>query len=632
MTLPFSRANQRLLLLFVAVVLVPSSVLIFLGTRTVRQSHELDLKRAAENRALTTLQLRQTLVARLEAIKARALSRESRVSGRTRSQDTAVKLIAPIAGARLMLPWEAALTRPAPSLRYVAAVQAGENAEFRRRNYVQAASSFSSAIRFAVNDADAGTARLGAARSFAKGGQNSAAREQYLAILAQPPDVLDAAGIPFTLYAASALIRSDGRAVVNRLAAVFDAPCCLSPEALFLLRSVVDTAAQIGELSQAERSGGLLRLRQMTAETQQAIGLKQQVAIGAITPSVTRRWLTFGEQLWFVSSDISPTGNAAVVIALDAKTVLAGLSRTKPTLSLLPASESQPNRAVTARLAPDMPAIGIVYPEPTRSGSVAPFYVALLVAVIGIAVFGSSMLWLDVRREVRLAQLRSDFVASVSHELKTPLTAIRMFAETLLLDHSANEDRKQEYLDTIVNESERLTRLLNNVLDLSKMEQGGKTFRLERVPLTDILTRAAQTMRYALSQQDLKLIVCTDERAGSIAANKDSLHQAVLNLLANAIKYSDRGSEIRLSGRIEDGEAIIEVSDDGSGIPAVHRARVTEKFYRVPTEENARIPGTGLGLTLVEHIVQGHDGRLEITSNNGVGTVVRMHLPLTNAS
>jgi signal transduction histidine kinase len=223
-------------------------------------------------------------------------------------------------------------------------------------------------------------------------------------------------------------------------------------------------------------------------------------------------------------------------------------------------------------------------------------------------------------------------VASVSHELKTPLTAIRMFAETLARATVRDPHAREEYLMTIVNETERLSRLLNNVLDFSRIERGQREYQLRPTALDAVVHRSARTLEYPLSQQGLSLRVDVADDVPLVQADEDALQQAVLNLLTNAMKYSGSSSEIDLTLQRSSGEAIIRVRDHGLGIPTVYRDRVVEKFFRVPSAETAGIPGAGLGLTLVDHIVRGHGGRLEIESLVGSGSTFSIHLPVGQPS
>jgi signal transduction histidine kinase len=255
------------------------------------------------------------------------------------------------------------------------------------------------------------------------------------------------------------------------------------------------------------------------------------------------------------------------------------------------------------------------------------FYASALAVVLSMTVFGGYLLWRDVDREMRIAALRSQFVSSVSHELKTPLTAIRMFAETLQLNR-VDARTHTEYLDTIVNETERLTRLLNNVLDFSKIEEGRTAYRREATSLATVVSIAARAMAYPLEQHGFELRVEIDDSLPPLAVDADALEQAILNLLTNAMKYSGNGRAIELKLKREGSHAVISVRDQGIGIPIADQDRIFEKFYRISTPENQRIPGTGLGLTLVDHIVKAHDGSVRVDSAPGRGSIFSILLPL----
>jgi signal transduction histidine kinase len=217
-------------------------------------------------------------------------------------------------------------------------------------------------------------------------------------------------------------------------------------------------------------------------------------------------------------------------------------------------------------------------------------------------------------------------VASVSHELKTPLTAIRMFAETMRLGRTPPE-RTADYLDTIVRESERLTRLLNNVLDFSKVEQGRRNYQLTPQPLAPIVRSAIRTAKYPLEQDAFELHLAIDDDRVQARCDADALEQAILNLLSNAMKYSgtSRFIEVRLAATPRD--AAIVVTDRGIGIPAAEQPRIFEKFYRGAGDQHQRVAGTGLGLTLVQHTVRAHGGSIAVESRPGEGSTFRILLP-----
>jgi signal transduction histidine kinase len=255
------------------------------------------------------------------------------------------------------------------------------------------------------------------------------------------------------------------------------------------------------------------------------------------------------------------------------------------------------------------------------------FYLLSLGLIVGMTMLAGYLMMRDMHRELTLADLRSQFVSSVSHELRTPLTSIRMFAETLRI-RRADAKKSEEYLDTIIHESERLTRLLNNVLDFSRIERGQKTYQLLPTNLSDVVTSAARIMEYPLERQGFRLCVRVPETISPAYADRDAVEQAILNLLANAMKYSGRNREIELQLMPENGNAVIQVADHGVGIPENEHGKIFEKFYRAPTPSNQKIPGAGLGLALVAHIVKGHGGTVQVQSAPGEGSTFSIRLPL----
>ena len=293
-------------------------------------------------------------------------------------------------------------------------------------------------------------------------------------------------------------------------------------------------------------------------------------------------------------------------------------------LSKAPESRKELLVAIASnRVQPQTPIQQTSLPTP-RTG----IYGASLCLVFVIVASGAYLLWRDVRRDVAMSNLRSQFVSSVSHELKTPLTAIRMFAEMLRMRPGSDPGLRQEYLDTIVNESERLSRLVDNVLDFSKIEQGRRLYRFQPTSLAGVIDSVVRAVRYPLQQAGFELRVTNDDVLPEVNADADALQQAVLNLLTNAMKYSTTQKQIDLAVERRGGTIVIAVRDYGIGIPAEHRRRIFERFYRVPTPENQRVPGAGLGLTLVAHIAKAHGGEVVVESEPGAGSRFSLHLPL----
>jgi signal transduction histidine kinase len=439
--------------------------------------------------------------------------------------------------------------------------------------------------------------------------------------------------MPFALYAADRLLTSDrateaDRTTIAELAdGAVQSSAGLPPAAWYLLRRVDEAVAgAAGATSNGRRD----RIARRIADVEHALALQRDIqALVAQWKTSEGAWLAHGTPLWLVgaSSLSSPTGQT--VVAVSAESFLSARNASFPGLPAGVALVS--SSAAGEWLGDRFPGLKVVMP-PLESNTGARtlqrgFWAAALVIVLSLTLFGGYLLWRDVNREMRIAALRSQFVSSVSHELKTPLTAIRMFAETLQLDR-VDATTRAEYLDTIVNETERLTRLLNNVLDFSKIEEGRKAYRREAASLADVVRIAARAMAYPLEQHGFVLRVEIDESLPPVSVDADALEQAILNLLTNAMKYSGSGRTIDLRLAREGREAIISVRDEGIGIPLADQARIFEKFYRISTPENQRIPGTGLGLTLVDHIVKAHDGSVQVDSAPGRGSVFSIHLPL----
>jgi two-component system, OmpR family, phosphate regulon sensor histidine kinase PhoR len=255
------------------------------------------------------------------------------------------------------------------------------------------------------------------------------------------------------------------------------------------------------------------------------------------------------------------------------------------------------------------------------------FYGCAVFLALSATLFCRYVVWQDYRRETELADLRSQFVAHVSHELRTPLTSIQMFAETLALGRVQDPEKQREYLETIARESERLARLVDQVLAFSKIEQG-REYRLQSMALTPIVEAAARAVEPSLTQQGFTLRRIYSGCAPTVRADADALEQAILNLLTNAMKYSSDSRDIELQLRQCGSDVFIDVLDQGIGVPAQFREKIFEKFFRAPLAAGVAVPGVGLGLTLVAHVAASHGGRVEVRSNEPKGSVFSLILPM----
>jgi signal transduction histidine kinase len=241
-----------------------------------------------------------------------------------------------------------------------------------------------------------------------------------------------------------------------------------------------------------------------------------------------------------------------------------------------------------------------------------------------VALFlGVALIVRDIAREKNLAHLQSNFISNVTHELKTPLTSIYMFTEMVLLKRVKNESDRDEYLSIILKESERLKRMINNILDFSKLEKGKQKYHFVRSKLASIIDEAINEMDYWFENDNFDI---TRELNENLYAKVDAekLKQVMGNLLSNAYKYSTHNKkiDIRLYKKMK--EIYIEVEDHGIGIPEDQLHRIFEKFYRVDQKEG--ISGTGLGLTVVKEIVEAHGGKISVSSKIGKGSKISITL------
>jgi signal transduction histidine kinase len=648
-------SHRKQILLFLIAVMLPSLVLIILTLRMISQEKELSQKRMADERQRMAREIGQHLFVRLENIKMQETSvaaNQKYMSAKIEYVNPEVVLIGFVEGRQLILPWEQNqeiddTRRLLESSELTQKIRLAEREEFAQKNLNQAARLYRQAMNTAKHPVQKGYARLHLARSLSKSAQNAEALTHYRGILELPYSMSDEYGIPLSLYAAGRLLEigENYQDILRSIQKGMEEKHWLSPAASYLLSDVIDLLLNKladGLLREAAKSCKQL-LQEHIHKLEQALALQMDyLSLGLSANQGTQNeknrplWTSYGENPWLVSLASSLSGRPPLLIVVDGPKVLASLKMDTGFAEAFPVKflfvpEGDPDGLSVGA---NFQNLEIKFSENEKEmlsslWSARPaFYLVALLLILGITLFGAYLLWRDVRREVQMAEMRSQFVSSVSHELKTPLTAIRMFAETLRLGRSKDLEAQREYLDTIVNESERLTRLLNNVLDFSKIEQGKKIYRPETASLSEIIQRAARAMEYPLSQQGFKLHVQADEGLPEVRVDRDAIEQAILNLLHNAMKYSGESREIELRLQRKDGHALIQVVDRGVGIDPREKERIFEKFYRIPSEENKRLPGTGLGLTLVSHIVKSHGGHIEVESAPGKGSTFSIYLPL----
>ncbi|MEX0347006.1 MAG: ATP-binding protein [Rhizobiaceae bacterium] len=241
----------------------------------------------------------------------------------------------------------------------------------------------------------------------------------------------------------------------------------------------------------------------------------------------------------------------------------------------------------------------------------------------------------DITHIRHAEQMRSDFVANVSHELRSPLTALSGFIETLKGPAKGDEDAMERFLDLMENEAWRMNRLIGDLLSLSKVEADERVRPADEVDVESVIARVIDTLELQLKKENKTIRLQRSEAIVPVPGDRDQLTQVFQNLIENANKYGGPGTEILIQISRRDSVAgikgpalTISVSDQGDGIDPIHIPRLTERFYRVDAGRSRDKGGTGLGLAIVKHIVNRHRGRLQIRSTPGEGSIFSVHLPV----
>jgi signal transduction histidine kinase len=631
------RRRRRRIALLLSALLIPTAAVVLLVVRVVRQESELLERRASEQRRDALDQLRRELTARLQALRLEEVNRLIGEAGRRLPPNSPIVFVAPVREEGMVLPWEADRPTPRETSVFARWQREGESREFRDDDAVAAAASYGRALSVARSRWERCSARLGLGRSYLKAGQASEAERIDRAMLAECAEESDDDGLPLALYAAERLLTKGRRTAGGDMPAATADPAAAyilrraserrwrSPiEALLLeslLRRIPDPAAAAslrsltGEVENIEQMSALVR------DVHDRLGKLQQASRSA--PG-DLSWFGYGDEPWLLTL-VSPASFATpVIMAVSSRRIVP--------------------EGVTLRVtsAPDAVPLGDGFVDlhaawPAGHFAIAPgvpaaIYGPVLSAVLGAALLAGYLLLRDVHRETATAEMRSHFVASVSHELKTPLTSIRAHAETLLLGRAGSAEATDDYLRTIVSESERLSRQVDSVLEFSRMEQGRKTYHMQATRLDDVVSSAAKAMAYPLSQLGFTLSMSNDGSAPILLADPEALTHAILNLVGNAMKYSGDARRIEIHVGSRDGDAFVDVVDHGIGIARDDQSRIFERFHRVQSAETAGIAGAGLGLPLALHVIEAHRGRIAVASQPGRGSTFSVRIPLQGAA
>ena len=254
----------------------------------------------------------------------------------------------------------------------------------------------------------------------------------------------------------------------------------------------------------------------------------------------------------------------------------------------------------------------------------------IVIGIIDIVLLLS--IWLifrNIHRQMELAKLKSDFVSSVSHEIRTPLALIQMYIESLEMDRVKSQEKVKEYYNVILQETQRLTGIVNKILNFSQIESGKRRYSMGEVHLNEIVDTVIKSFSLVLEKNGFETVLNLSDNLPAIWADRESIADILVNLVDNAMKYSDSKKYIEIQTQSMDSKVILKVIDKGIGITLNDQKNIFDKFYRV-TEKNLALKakGSGLGLTIVKHIIDAHKGKIEVKSEKGAGTEFIIILPI----
>lgn len=255
----------------------------------------------------------------------------------------------------------------------------------------------------------------------------------------------------------------------------------------------------------------------------------------------------------------------------------------------------------------------------------------ILAIVDFVLLLGGVLTYLNIKKQLQLAKIKSDFVSNVSHEIRTPLALISMYAESLQLNRVKGEEKLQRSYGIIFREANRLTGIVNNILNFSKMESGRRKYVLDTFDLNKHVTAVADRYRDSIKNVDVEIILTLEKELDNVWGDKEAIDEALANLIENAIKYGKGDKKVEIATGLLDNMLWMEVKDNGIGIPEKEQKLIFKQFYRVTVGNLAhQAKGSGLGLNIVKQIVDAHKGKITVDSEVGKGSSFRIYLPMDN--
>lgn len=525
-----------------------------------------------------------------------------------------------------------------------------EREEFVRQNYYQAVQYYRNASNEAIQRHEKTEALNGLARSLKKQNRDKEARTIYFRILEQYGDITDNTENPYAYYAIHQIIMiiqqvpiSDQR---NDLFRILDlllrGNITINANLTMILTEINKTIANFKDNSLQEKLGQIQRWMPFYKEKAQR--LREELRRQPYRPDFYIQSIHFNQNktpFLFIYRNVT---DQIYGFEVNLNRLEQDLFSSKPDTDIpflfhcsiinqdsMESTSQNPFtqiREISARIPNcyiviSLPDLDFLNQYIFRRRMLLGIMLILLTSGM---VLGIVIVIRDIRRDKKMVRMRSDFISNVSHELKTPLTTIRMMTDTLRLDRIQSKIKRQEYFEIIIHEIQRLSRLIQNVLDFSRIEQDKKQYFFQKINLSKLVSNVIMTMEPAF-KEDQFIVKRYIEPSIVVDGDEDALKQVVLNLISNAIKYSFDQKEIHIQLRQQNHSVCFEVSDKGSGIPESKQPFIFDQFYRAHDGDQRDSGGTGLGLTLVKHIIEAHKGEVTFESKPGQGTRFTICLP-----
>lgn len=652
---------SRLSVIFILVVVLSGSILTWFSINNISNLKELTEKRVSEeqrelsNRFLTELQntIEKVTAGFENDISPDGLLKDSLVE-KGEKFDFIIQPIILNEKGDFLYPNFSGIpeSRPAPkfSSRFKTAFSDGEKAEFAKNNFKIAKKNYLLCLSISRASQDSAKAINALGRVLVKLNEHENAIRQYNSICLNYFNVSDENGIPYVYYAVPQLLKISNSENIQKLLPVFEfclekmkngtIPMNFNSEELVtqVLESVQkfsqNSSEKIAHLIALEKSikqqvGFINEYRDELPKLIENKGINTNSSVSNDF-KVLSSFTESKQDFFLINTDFTnPAG-----FLIDQKKLLDKLVKSELQNGFefeyhiefpngYHSNSSEKNLAYSEPLNPYLPGC-LILMQPVDENLVTDLiqrrswiYGIATVLLLVAMVLGVVLIVRDIAREKRLALLQSNFISNVTHELKTPITSISMFAETILLKRVKKESDKEEYLSIILKESERLKRMINNILEFSKLEKGKTEYNFVESNLAFVMRSALQELSYWFEKERFEVVSELDDKIVAVV-DPEKMKQVFENLLNNAIKYSAQNKKVT-TRLYQNTKAIhIEIEDKGIGIPENELAQIFEKFYRINHKDS--ISGTGLGLTVVKEIVEAHDGTIDVTSKVGKGS------------